>query len=193
MPHPLRVLVVGAGVGGISVARGLLRDGHDVTVFEQRARMSAGGGAVTIWPNGATVLGQLGVDMAGAGQLLSSVRVLTATGRPIANLDLTTITDRLGAPVRMVPRRVLLERLLDDFPVDRVRCGVRATAVADTRDGVRVDFDDAPRPRVTWSSVRTDCTRRSDASSARHTPSPPAGAVGRAWSAFPRTAARASR
>lgn len=142
MPHPLRVLVVGAGVGGISVARGLLRDGHDVTVFEQRARMSAGGGAVTIWPNGATVLGQLGVDMAGAGQLLSSVRVLTATGRPIANLDLTRITDRLGAPVRMVPRRVLLERLLDDLPVDRVRCGVRATAVADTRDGVRVDFDD---------------------------------------------------
>ena len=33
---PLRVLVVGAGVGGISIARGLLRDGHDVTVFEQR-------------------------------------------------------------------------------------------------------------------------------------------------------------
>jgi FAD-dependent urate hydroxylase len=27
----LRILVVGAGVGGISIARGLLRDGHDVT------------------------------------------------------------------------------------------------------------------------------------------------------------------
>jgi FAD-dependent urate hydroxylase len=44
----LRILVVGAGVGGISVARGLLRDGHDVTVFERRPEVKAGGGAVTI-------------------------------------------------------------------------------------------------------------------------------------------------
>ncbi|ORV14737.1 FAD-dependent oxidoreductase [Mycobacterium celatum] len=139
---PLRVLVVGAGVGGISVARGLLRDGHDVAVFDQRPEITAGGGAVTIWPNGATVLAQLGVDMAGAGQLLSSVQVLTSTGHPIATLDLTTITDLLGEPVRMVPRRVLLERLLDGFPVDRIRCGVRAVAAVDTRHGVRVDFDD---------------------------------------------------
>lgn len=50
----LRVLVVGAGVGGISIARGLLRDGHDVTVFEQRPEVRAGGGAVTIWSNGET-------------------------------------------------------------------------------------------------------------------------------------------
>jgi hypothetical protein len=61
----LRVLVVGAGVGGISVARGLLRDGHDVAVFEQRPDAKAGGGAVTTWSNGEAVLGQLGVDMEG--------------------------------------------------------------------------------------------------------------------------------
>ena len=95
---PLRILVVGAGVGGISVARGLLRDGHHVTVFEQRPDARAGGGAVTIWPNGATVLEQLGVDMDGAGQLLSTVRVVTSAGRPLVALDLTAIVDRLGLP-----------------------------------------------------------------------------------------------
>jgi 2-polyprenyl-6-methoxyphenol hydroxylase-like FAD-dependent oxidoreductase len=67
---PLRILVVGAGVGGISVARGLLRDGHHVTV----------------WSNGSMVLQQLGVDMDGAGQLLSSVRVVTSTGRPLVTV-----------------------------------------------------------------------------------------------------------
>src|ERR1700727_2737617 len=107
----LRILVIGAGVGGISVARGLLRDGHDVTVFERRPDVTAGGGAVTIWSNGATVLEQLGVDMDGAGQLLSTLRVMTSTGRPVATLDLTAIVDRLGAPVRMVPRRLLLGRV----------------------------------------------------------------------------------
>lgn len=138
----LRVLVVGAGVSGISIARGLLRDGHDVTVFEQRPDLQAGGGAVTIWSNGATVLRQLAVDMAGAGQLLSTVRVLTSTGRAVVTLDLTAIAERLGAPIRMVPRRVLLERLLDGFPTDRIRCNSRAFKVGTTHNSVRVGFED---------------------------------------------------
>lgn len=138
----LRILVIGAGVSGISVARGLLRDGHDVTVFDQRKDTRAGGGAVTIWSNGETVLRQLGVDMDGAGQLLSRVRVLTSRGRRLATLDVTAMVDRLGAPVRMVPRRVLLERLLDGFPSDRIRCDSRASAVVTTSAGVRVEFDD---------------------------------------------------
>jgi FAD-dependent urate hydroxylase len=138
----LRILVVGAGVGGISIARGLLRDGHDVTVFERRPDVKAGGGAVTIWSNGSTVLGQLGVDMDGAGQPLSTVRVVTATGRPVTVVDLIAIVDRLGAPVRMVPRRVLLERLLEGFPTDRIRCNARAIGVVNTRNGIRLEFED---------------------------------------------------
>ncbi|HWF68894.1 MAG TPA: NAD(P)/FAD-dependent oxidoreductase [Mycobacterium sp.] len=119
-----------------------MRDGHDVAVFDQRPNVTVGGGAVTIWSNGATVLDQLGVDMDGAGQLLSTVQVMTSTGRPLANMDLNAMVNRLGAPVRMVPRRILLERLLKGFPIDRVRCNSRAVGVVRTPDGVRVDFED---------------------------------------------------
>jgi FAD-dependent urate hydroxylase len=138
----LRVLVVGAGVSGIAAARGLLRDGHDVAVFDRRPNVTAGGGAVTIWSNGATILDQLGVDMTGAGQPLSAVRVMTSSGRPLTTVDLDTMVNRLGAPVRMVPRRVLLERLLNGFPTDRIQCRARAVGVVSSGDGVRVDFDD---------------------------------------------------
>jgi FAD-dependent urate hydroxylase len=102
--------------------------------------VKAGGGAVTIWSNGATVLGQLGVDMDGAGQLLSTLRVGTSTGRPVATVDLTAIVDRLGAPVRMVPRRVLLERLLEGFP--SVWCNARAVGVVSTQNRVRLEFEE---------------------------------------------------
>ena len=138
----LRVLVVGAGVSGIAAARGLLRDGHDVTVFDQRPNVTAGGGAVTIWSNGATVLNQLGVDMTGAGQPLSAVRVMTSSGRPLTTVDLDTMVNRLGASIRMVPRRVLLERLLTGFPADRIQCRARAVSVIQTDDGVRLDLQD---------------------------------------------------
>ncbi|WP_245831373.1 FAD-dependent oxidoreductase [Mycobacterium terramassiliense] len=140
--NKLRILIVGAGVGGISAARGLLRDGHDVTVFERRPEVTAGGGAVTIWSNGSTVLRQLGVEMDGAGQPLSTVRVNTPSGRSVATVDLTAIIDRLGAPVRMVPRRVLLERLLEGFPLDRIRCNSRAAGVVNTDNGIRIEFED---------------------------------------------------
>jgi FAD-dependent urate hydroxylase len=129
-------------VGGLSIARGLLRDGHDVTVFEQRPHMEAGGGAVTIWSNGATVLEQLGVDMDGAGQQLDTVQVKTSTGRPLTTLNLTAMVDRLGAPVSMVPRRVLLERVLDGLPADRIRYDSRAGGVVTSQNGVRVEFAD---------------------------------------------------
>ena len=103
--------------------------------------VKAGGGAVTISrSNGATVLGQLGVDMDGAGQLLSTLRVVTSTGRPVATVDLTAIVDRLGAPVRMVPRRVPLERPLEGFPTDRIWRNARAVGVVS--NGLRLDFEE---------------------------------------------------
>jgi FAD-dependent urate hydroxylase len=80
--------------------------------------------------------------MDGAGQLLATVRAVTSRGRPLATLDVTTMVRRLGAPVRMVPRRVLLERVLEGFPVERVRCDSRVTAVVSAGDGVRVEFAD---------------------------------------------------
>ncbi len=137
----MRVLVVGAGVGGISIARALLHDGHEVTVFERHSRVRAAGGAVTIWPTGARVLEKLGVDTDGAGQALATLRVTTSGGHRVASFDLRAIGDRLGAPVRMIPRRVLLERLLRGFPAERIRCGKRVVGVG----GGSVEFADGSR------------------------------------------------
>src|SRR5258707_1937278 len=99
IPNAHRILVIGAGVGGISIARGLLRDGHDVTVFEKRPDMRPGGGAVTIWPNGSTVLDQLGVGMDRAGQLLSTVRIAASTGPPPVHLAVYATLDTSSGPV----------------------------------------------------------------------------------------------
>ncbi|HTI77590.1 MAG TPA: NAD(P)/FAD-dependent oxidoreductase [Mycobacterium sp.] len=140
-PGALRVLVIGAGVGGLSVARALMRDGHDVTVVERRPDMRPGGGSVTIWPTGSTVLAQLGVEMEGAGQLLSAAHIASSTGRNLMTIDLASVADRLGGAVRQVPRRVLLDRLLDGLPSDRIRCRARAVGVTDTATGMRVHFD----------------------------------------------------
>jgi FAD-dependent urate hydroxylase len=67
---------------------------------------------------------------------------MTSTGRPLATMNLDAMVNRLGASVRMVPRRILLERLLKGFPADRIRCNSRAARVVNDGNGVRVDFED---------------------------------------------------
>ena len=59
-----RILIAGAGIGGLTAALALLRRGFDVTVFEQAAALREVGAGVQISANGVRVLAALGVDAA---------------------------------------------------------------------------------------------------------------------------------
>ncbi len=58
----LRILIVGAGIGGLTAALALMRDGHDVEVYEQAPRLAELGAGVQISANGARVLFALGLE-----------------------------------------------------------------------------------------------------------------------------------
>ena len=55
-----RVIVVGAGIAGLSTAVALHRGGHLVTVFEERSDTSSGAG-ISIWPNALAALDRIGL------------------------------------------------------------------------------------------------------------------------------------
>jgi salicylate hydroxylase len=57
-----KILVAGAGLGGLTAALALLRDGHDVTVFEQAAQLGEVGAGLQLSANATRVLDLLGVD-----------------------------------------------------------------------------------------------------------------------------------
>src|SRR5215813_8197031 len=58
---PLRVAVVGGGIGGAAAAAALLRHGLDVRLYEQAPALTEVGAGVAIQPNGARVLRRLGL------------------------------------------------------------------------------------------------------------------------------------
>lgn len=58
----LRIVVIGAGIGGLAVARALALRGADVTLLEQAAEITEVGAGLQISPNGMAVLRGLGLD-----------------------------------------------------------------------------------------------------------------------------------
>src|SRR5262245_40390780 len=59
--QPLRVAVVGGGIGGAAAAAALLQRGIDVRLYEQAPQLTEVGAGVAIQPNGVRTLQRLGL------------------------------------------------------------------------------------------------------------------------------------
>ena len=57
----MRIIVVGAGIGGLSAAIGLRRAGHDVRVLERAPVLGGIGAGLVLFPNAMRALGRLGL------------------------------------------------------------------------------------------------------------------------------------
>jgi salicylate hydroxylase len=72
-----RIIIIGAGIGGLAAALALLRRGLDVEVYEQSSELKEVGAGVQISSNGTRVLDALGLEAALARvQVISSKREL---------------------------------------------------------------------------------------------------------------------
>lgn len=61
MTTPMRVVVVGAGIGGMTLAALLQRTGHEVVLVERASAFGEVGAGIQISPNGARILAEIGL------------------------------------------------------------------------------------------------------------------------------------
>lgn len=65
--RPLEVVIIGAGISGLSLAIFLRQNGHRVKIFEQSSFAKELGAAVHIPPNAHGLVKKMGVDPAATG------------------------------------------------------------------------------------------------------------------------------
>ncbi|MEW9551268.1 FAD-dependent oxidoreductase [Nonomuraea sp. NPDC050783] len=113
----MRVIVVGAGVAGLALARGLLAAGHEAEVYEESPEPRAAGGSVTLWPGSTAILAGLEVDPTRLGRRLETMESWSSGGRRLVTVDLTAAERRYGHPTVHVARGELVELLAEGVPV----------------------------------------------------------------------------
>ncbi|MFI0404483.1 FAD-dependent oxidoreductase [Actinomadura sp. 3N508] len=138
----MEILVIGAGIGGLAVARGLLAAGHQVRVYEQAPAPRTGGKAILMWSNGTAVLHDLGIGLDGAGNRIDRIDALTSTGRLRTTQDIAHTNARFGFETKAIARRDVQERLADGLPGDLVTYGMTCERISQDGDRVTATFDD---------------------------------------------------
>jgi 2-polyprenyl-6-methoxyphenol hydroxylase-like FAD-dependent oxidoreductase len=129
----VRVIVVGGGIGGLSVAVGLRRAGHEVVVLERAPRIDPVGAGITLFANAMRALARLGVGeaIAARGATAKHSAILTSTGRELSQLPL----DLLEGTVAI--HRADVQAVLAEA-AGEVRLGFEVTAVEQETDTVIV-------------------------------------------------------
>jgi 2-polyprenyl-6-methoxyphenol hydroxylase-like FAD-dependent oxidoreductase len=138
--HGARILVVGAGLAGLALARALGRAGFAPELIEREAGWAAAGTGIYLPANGVRALGALGLDEAVAARAapITHQRLLDHHGRLLAEIDLDGLWGDVGACLAL--HRADLHQVLRDG----VAVGMgRTIASLEHLDGpVEVTFDD---------------------------------------------------
>ena len=147
--QPLRIAVIGAGIGGLTAALSLRQAGFEVDVYEQAPALTHIGGGINMGPNAARVLFRLGLH---DGLLREGVCPIGThqrrweDGRTLQRAPLNPRCEQLyGAPHITIHRADLLAVISSAFPAERIHLGHRLTGLADKSDYVEAWFDNGVR------------------------------------------------
>ncbi|GAA3600659.1 FAD-dependent urate hydroxylase HpxO [Kineosporia mesophila] len=144
----MRIIIIGAGIGGASAGIALQRLGHEVEIYEQVTENKPVGAAISVWSNGVKALNHLGLgaQTAALGGRMDHMSYRDGlTGETMCRFPLDPITEQMGQRPYPVARADLQAMLMDAFGLDRIRFGRRLESISQEPGSVTVTFADGSR------------------------------------------------
>lgn len=138
----MRIGIVGAGIGGLSLAVALLKNGFDVTVFEKAPSTSTVGAGIVLSFNGFEVIKrlQLASQVLARGKRLQCAAIVDRNFKNISRFDVTPLEDKLDGHMVAIERATLHGILLDALPKNVVHWGKEGVGFAQSEDQISVQF-----------------------------------------------------
>jgi len=130
----MRVLIIGAGIGGLAAAVALRRGGLESSVLERTPSIHEIGAGLSLWSNAVKALREIGVESSviAAASIVERNSLLGPTGRVLSVSEFAELTRDAGAPSICVHRATLQRILLEQLPPGAVRTGTRCVSFNDS-------------------------------------------------------------
>ncbi|MBW4525438.1 MAG: FAD-dependent urate hydroxylase HpxO [Phormidium tanganyikae FI6-MK23] len=140
--YRLKVVIIGAGIGGLTAAIALSQSGYEVEVYERAQELRPRGAGISLWSNGVKVLNRfgLGEKIAAIGGQMDYMQYLSTQGEVMNHIQLQPLIDEVGQRPYPVARADLQAMLLEGFG-GTVNLGYRCVAVEEHGEQVTAKFE----------------------------------------------------
>lgn len=144
-----KILIVGAGIGGLTAAVALKQAGRDVAVFEQMDSLKEVGAGFTMNSNAVTAIRELGLDKQVEEQGAELTRFVhhTRKGKVLAEWPTGQISANVGAPIVGIGRPDVQRILAGALEGVEIHYGHRFSGLEQDEGGVTATFDNGASER----------------------------------------------
>lgn len=140
----LKVIVIGAGMGGLTTGIALQQAGYTVEIYDRVSELRPAGAAISLWSNGVKVLNRLGLgdEIARIGGIMDRMAYYSYTGENLNDFSLYPLIERVGQRPYPVARASLQHMLLQAFGQEKVQLGAKCLGVEQDAASVTAFFED---------------------------------------------------
>lgn len=139
----MKVIIIGAGMGGLSAGIALKQIGYEVDIYEQVVENKPVGAAISVWSNGVKAMNYLGLEKEMAelgGQMDNMAYIDGFTGETMCQFSMAPLIEDVGQRPYPVARAELQSMLMEAFGLDRIHMGMRMVSIDDDGDSVTATF-----------------------------------------------------
>jgi 2-polyprenyl-6-methoxyphenol hydroxylase-like FAD-dependent oxidoreductase len=146
----MKAIIVGAGIGGLTLGLELIRGGVDVEIYERAQTLQPVGAGIMLAPNAIKVLGELGLSqkLENLGNKVTRTAIQDSIGEPISTVDMTFGVQQDPSSFSLALHRGALHNLLvEEVGPEKIKLGQTYLSSEDTQDCIFALFDSGDTAR----------------------------------------------